>query len=83
VARLVVGSIGASTISGSGEVYKLNNIAQFPDAYAQGRYGFTLGNERAGDFWLQNESGVIMQLKAKREGLTLSLGVDAVAVKMS
>lgn len=42
-----------------------------------------VANEKAGDFWLQNESGVIMQLKAKREGLTLSLGVDAVAVKMS
>jgi hypothetical protein len=38
VAGLSIGGIGASTISASGEVYKLNNIAQFPGAYAQGRY---------------------------------------------
>lgn len=31
-------------------------------------------------FWLQNNNGVIMHLKAKREGLMLSLGGDAVVI---
>jgi hypothetical protein len=31
---------------------------------------------------LQNEAGVIMPLKAKRTGLMLSLGGDAVAISM-
>jgi hypothetical protein len=82
VGGLGVGGIGASTISAAGEVYKLNSLAQFPGAYAQGRYGFALGNRSGGDLWLQNEAGVIMHLKAKREGLMLSLGGDAVVISM-
>jgi hypothetical protein len=31
---------------------------------------------------LQNEAGVIMHLKAKRTGLMLSLGGDAVVISM-
>jgi hypothetical protein len=83
VGGLGVGGIGASTISATGEVYKLNSLAQFPGAYAQARYGFVLGNRSTGDLWLQNGSGVIMHLKAKREGLMLSLGGDAVAISMN
>jgi hypothetical protein len=82
VGGLGVGGIGASTIDASGEVYKLRNIADFPGTYAQGRYGFAFGQASAGDLWLQNEAGVIMHLKAKREGLMLSLGGDAVVISM-
>ena len=80
---LGVGGIGASTIDAFGEVYKLNSLAQFPGAYAQGRYGFALGQTSGGDLWLQNDAGVIMHLKAKRTGLMLSLGGDAVVISMS
>jgi hypothetical protein len=82
VAGLGIGGIGASTIDATGEVYKLSTISQFPGAYAQGRYGFALGTKSGGDLWLQNEAGVIMHLKAKREGLMLSLGGDAVVISM-
>ena len=82
IGGLGVGGIGASTISAAGEVYKLNSLAQFPGAYAEGRYGFALGNRSGGDLWLQNEAGVILHLKAKREGLMLSLGGDAMVVSM-
>jgi hypothetical protein len=83
VAGLGIGGIGVSTIDAAGEVYKLNNISQFPGAYAQGRYGYVFGNKSGGDLWLQNEAGVIMHLKAKREGLMLSLGGDAVVITMN
>ncbi len=83
VGGLGVGGIGFSTIDAEGEVYKLNDLSQFPGAYAQGRYGFALGQTSAGDLWLQNDAGVIMHLKAKRTGLMLSLGGDAVVVDMS
>src|SRR5215472_5270581 len=73
VGGLGIGGIGASTIEASGEVYHLHNVAQFPGAYGQGRYGYVFGTSSAGDLWLQNESGVIMHLHAKREGLMLSL----------
>lgn len=82
VGGLGIGGIGASTIDATGEVYKLNNISQFPGAYAQGRYGGVFGTKSFGDLWLQNEAGVIMHLKAKREGLMLSLGGDAVVISM-
>ena len=78
-----VGGIGLSTIEATGEVYNLNNLGQFPGTYGQARYGFAIGTASAGDLWLQNEAGVIMHLKAKRTGLMLSLGGDAVVISMS
>ena len=83
VAGLGIGGIGASTIDAEGEVYKLNNISQFPGAYAQARYGFAVGNTSSGDLWLQNDAGVILHLKAKRTGLMLSLGGDAVVISLT
>jgi hypothetical protein len=82
VAGLGVGGIGVSTIDAAGEVYKLPSVAQFPGSYAQARYGFAFGSASGGDLWLQNEAGVIMHLRAKREGLMLSLGGDAVVISM-
>ena len=83
IAGLGVGGIGASTIDAEGEVYKLNNLADFSGAYGQGRYGFAFGDKSGGDLWMQNEAGVIMHLKAKRTGLMLSLGGDAVVISMT
>ena len=77
-----VGGIGLSTIDARGEVYNLSNLAQFPGTYGQARYGFAIGTASGGDLWMQNESGVILHLKAKREGLMLSLGGDAVVISM-
>ena len=82
VAGLGVGGIGVSTIDASGEVYKLPSLANFPGAYAQARYGFAIGTMSGGDLWMQNESGAILHLKAKRTGLMLSLGGDAVVISM-
>jgi hypothetical protein len=82
VAGAGVGGIGLSTIDAMGEVYNLRELGQFPGTYGQARYGFAVGTASAGDLWLQNEAGVIMHLKAKREGLMLSLGGDAVVISM-
>jgi hypothetical protein len=77
-----LGGIGASTIEAEGEVYNLPDVSRFAGAYGQARYGFAVGNMSGGDLWMQNESGVIMRLKARREGLMLSLGGDAMVVSM-
>jgi hypothetical protein len=77
-----VGGFGLSTIEATGEVYNLRDLGQFPGTYAEARYGFAIGTASAGDLWLQNEAGVILHLKAKREGLMLSLGGDAVVISM-
>lgn len=82
VAGLGVGGIGVSTIDATGDVYNLSNVSQFPGAYGQGRYGAVLGTSSVGDLWLRNPNGVVMHLKAKRQGLMLSLGGDAVVITM-
>ena len=82
VGGLGVGGIGASTLDAEGDVYKLHNVADFAGAYGQARYGFAVGSASGGDLWMQNEAGVIMHLKAKRTGLMLSLGGDAVVISM-
>lgn len=82
VGGLGVGGIGASTINASGEVYNLTSAANFAGAYGQGRYGFALGEASGGDLWLENPNGVVMHLRAEREGLMLSLGGDAVVITM-
>jgi hypothetical protein len=78
-----IGGIGVSSIDAQGEVYGLQNVLQFPGTYAQGRYGFAIGTMSAGDLWMKNENGVVLHLKAKRTGLMLSLGGDAVAITMT
>ena len=83
VGGLGVGGIGVSKIEATGEVYGLQRLGDFAGAYAQARYGFALGNTSRGELWLQNRNGVIMHLKAKREGLMLSLGGDAVLIQMN
>ena len=82
IGGLGVGGIGVSTIDAKGEVYKLARVSDFPGAYGQGRYGAVAGTASIGDLWLENPNGVVMHLKAKREGLMLSLGGDAVVVTM-
>jgi hypothetical protein len=83
VGGLGVGGIGISKIEAKGEVYGLKRLSDFPGAYVQGRYGFALGNASTGDLWLKNANGVIMRLVAKRQGLMLSLGGDAVVIQMN
>jgi hypothetical protein len=83
VGGLGVGGIGVSKIEARGEVYGLNRLSDFPGAYLQGRYGLAIGNTSTGDLWLQNTNGVVMHLIAKRQGLMLSLGGDAVVIQMN
>ena len=83
VAGLGVGGIGASTLDATGDVYNLPSINLFPGSYAQGQYGFVIGNMSRGDLWLKNQAGVVMHLKGKREGLMLSLGGDAMVINLT
>lgn len=75
-----IGGIGASSIEAEGQVYNLQDLSQFPGIYAQARAGFAAGTTSAGSLWLRNGSGVVMHLQARRTGLILSLGADAMRV---
>lgn len=82
IGGLGVGGIGASRMEATGEVFNLPDVSRFPGAYARARYGFAVGQTSRGELWLQNDQGVIMQLNARREGLMLSLGGDAMVIAM-
>lgn len=82
VGGLGIGGIGAAKMEATGDVYGLTSVAQFPGAYVQGRYGYAFGDKSNGSLWLRNDKGVTMRLKAKRVGLMLSLGGDAVVIHM-
>jgi hypothetical protein len=80
VGGLGIGGFGISKITATGDVYNLKDIRNFPGAYAQGRYGLAVGNASTGELWLKNSNGVVLSLKASRQGLALSLGADAVYI---
>jgi hypothetical protein len=42
---------------------------------------YTFVKMSGGDMWLKNEQGVVLHLRAKREGLMLSLGGDVVDIE--
>jgi hypothetical protein len=83
IGGLGVGGFGISRMTATGNVYNLKDVSQFVGAYAQGRMGITLGASDNGGIWLQNEAGVVMQLKAQREGIALSVGGDAIYIRMN
>ena len=78
---LGIGGFGVQTMTATGNVYHLKDVSQFDGAYAQGRAGITLGSGDNGGLWLQNEDGVVIQLKTKREGLALGVGGDAIYIR--
>jgi len=80
VGGLGVGGFGVSKMQATGEVYNLKELRQFPGGYGQARYGIAAGDKSAGEMWLQNPNGVLISLRAKRTGLALSLGADAVYI---
>jgi hypothetical protein len=82
VAGLGIGGIGVSSLDAVGEVYHLQDIRNFPGTYGRARYGAVAATASSGAMWLKNGAGVVMHLRAKRVGLMLSLGGDAVVVSM-
>ena len=80
IGGLGIGGIGISRMEATGTVYDLKQLGDFPGAYVQGRYGMAVGQLSAGELWLINTRGVGLHLQAKRRGLALSLGGDAVFI---
>ena len=79
----VIGPGSVSKLDVSGDIYKLDDISQFPGAYAQGNGQIGLETSGASDLWLENKAGVVMHLTGAQTGLTLSLGRDEVIIEMA
>jgi hypothetical protein len=82
IGGLGIGGIGYSKITATGEVYNLTDVAHFPGAYGQARYGFAAGDTSGGQLWLENPNGVVLELKAERKGVALALGADAIYINL-
>ena len=80
VGGLGVGGFGFSKREAWGDVYNLKELRQFPGAYGQARYGAVAGDKGGGEMWLENPNGVMIDLRARRQGLAVSLGADAVII---
>ena len=81
IGGLGVGGIGVSSIEATGVVYNLKRLNDFDGAYGQARTGIVVGDRSAGTLWLENPKGVYLKLSAKRKGVALALGLDAIYIK--
>jgi hypothetical protein len=79
---LGIGGIGISTLDAVGSVYNLRRLEDFNGIYGQARTGWAVGESGKGEMWLQNSNGVYLRLRAKRQGLSLSLGADGMIVRL-
>ena len=79
---LGAGGVGADKLKASGEVYGLKNPADLAGEYLDARVGIAATVKGKGNLWLKNDKGVHMHLKSQLEGLALTLGADALKVKM-
>ncbi len=74
--------VGVSKMSAVGEVYDLKKVSQFPGTFTKFEASIALGGG-VGGLRLQNEKGVIMNLRSRTKGLNLNLGnVTGVTVTM-
>jgi hypothetical protein len=80
IGGLGVGGFGVSKMQAYGDVYNLKELKQFPGPYGQARYGAVAGDTSTGEMWLENPNRVIISLRARRTGLALSLGADAIYI---
>lgn len=82
IGGLGIGGIGINRLDAVGTVYGLTRIEQFPGLYGGARTGIAAGDTGRGQLWLENTNGVRMNLRARREGLALTVGADGIVVQM-
>jgi hypothetical protein len=82
IGGLGVGGFGASELQATGIVYDLHSLDDFAGPYVNIRAGAAVGEKSVGRMWLRNAHGVTLKLDAKRRGLMLAAGADAVVISM-
>jgi hypothetical protein len=78
---LTVGSVGASSIQAQGKVYHLNKLSDFDGNYAAVVGGATVGGG-GGGLAMKNQNGVVVELVATTQGVSLTAGVSGVKLSV-
>jgi hypothetical protein len=78
---LKIGGIGVHKVHLTGDVYKLDNVADFAGIYFVAEAGITVIKGKGG-FWFKNDKGVTLHMKASAEGVALDIGAEGLEIKM-
>lgn len=76
------GGVGASKVQGTGNVYFLNNVEDFPGTYSAITAGATVGVGK-GASQFENAKGVLISVRSKTEGVALTLGLGVVEIELA
>jgi len=78
-----IGGLGIHKIHMTGDVYDLNDVADFPGVYFVAEAGATLGDSGTAAIWLKNSKGVSLHMKtSEAKGIALSIGVEGLKITM-
>jgi hypothetical protein len=74
---------GVEKITGTGEIFHLKSVADFPGIYAAAGGGGAMGKSGHGSASLKNDKGVVIEFKAKETGLEVNLAAGGVKIAMT
>lgn len=78
---LSVVDLGISNVTTTGEVFNLNNLADFSGNYVAGEAGIAIAGGPS-DVIMKNEHGVVLRLHGTQQGVRLTLAAQGVALKL-
>lgn len=81
VQGLEVGGLGFSEVRATGDVYNLQNLADFSGVYVAAEAGATVG-KGAGVRTMRNEHGVVINLSSEQKGVKLTLAGEGMRVAL-
>ncbi|MCA9407301.1 MAG: DUF1134 domain-containing protein [Candidatus Omnitrophica bacterium] len=76
-----IGSIGKVNVEATGNIYHLDDLAEFEGVYFQAKASITLKETGKSGVFLINRHGVTMYLKNDSEGFDLTLGRGGIKIK--
>ncbi|SPE23011.1 exported hypothetical protein [Burkholderiales bacterium] len=77
-----VGGIGVTEVEGTGKVYYLTKIEDFPGLYSGATMGAALVKGAGTSSW-QNNKGVVLVINGKQSGAALNLGIASWDIKLA
>jgi len=76
-----LGGVGATKVHAVGDVYFLQKVEDFAGRYSAGTSGIAVGKGVSASSY-QNDKGVYVSLRAKTEGVGLSLGISTAVIEL-